>query len=106
MEETKTIANDVFLMEQLNSLKWDDLWIKLMAHSVYTLRKRFGVKWSNNEVQEFCREIIVEVIDKIFVSKERKWNIDRYPEFNEFITGAIDSHISNTLRKKNKRCSF
>ena len=32
--------------------------------------------------------------------KERNWNIDRYPDFEEFIIGVIDSHINNTLNKK------
>lgn len=102
MEETKTIASDELLMEQLQSLNWDDVWISLMGRSVYILKNRFGVKWSNEKIREFSRRIISEVIDKIFLSKERKWNVNRYPEFIEFITGAIDSHIYNTLKKKTK----
>jgi hypothetical protein len=106
MEETKTIASDELLMDQLQSLNWEDVWISLIGRSIYILKKRFGVKWNREKLQDFSRQVITEVIDKIFLSKERKWNIDRYPEFVEFITGAVDSHIYNTLKKKTNDVHF
>ena len=102
MEETATIASEEMLMAQLHERNWEELWIILMGHSVNRLRWRYGVEWSNSRTQEFCRQIITEVVDKIFLTRERNWNIDRYPDFQEFIIGVVDSHISNTLKKQEK----
>lgn len=46
------------------------------------------------------------MINKIFIEKKRSWNIDRYPDFEEFIVGVIDSHINNTLNKKDKESTI
>lgn len=102
MEETKTIASDEVLMEQLQNRDWDQFWLRLMGRCFWLLRKRYTVKWNNIEVKEFSREAIGEVINKIFIEKKRNWNIDRYPDFEEFIVGVIDSHINNTLNKEVK----
>ncbi|HEY1039518.1 MAG TPA: hypothetical protein VGF30_08950 [Bacteroidia bacterium] len=100
MEDTKTIATDELLMEQLTNRNWSDFWIRLMGRCAWLLRKRYGVKWPNSELQDFSRNAISETIDKIFVSKKRKWNLDSYPEFEKFIVSALDSHVNNTLNKK------
>lgn len=102
MEQTKTIASDELLTDQLQSQDWDQLWLRLMARCFWILRNRYGVKWPNDELKNFSRKIVSEVIEKIFIEKERKWNTERYPEFEEFIIGVIDSHINNTLKKKVK----
>ena len=106
MEETKTIASEELLAEQLNSLDWDKLWLRLMGRCFWLLRKRYTVKWQNDKVKEFSRKTIGEVINKVFIEKERKWNIDRYPDFEEFIIGVIDSHVNNTLNKNNKETAI
>lgn len=100
MEQTKTIASDELLMEQLQNRDWAQFWLRLMGRCFWLLRKRYTVKWRNDEVKEFSRKVIGEVINKIFIEKKRNWNIDRYPNFEEFIIGAIDSHINNTLNKE------
>ncbi len=106
MEQTKTIASDELLMEQLQNRDWDQFWLRLMGRCFWLLRKRYTVKWHNDEVKEFSREAIGEVINKIFIEKKRSWNIDRYPDFEEFIVGVIDSHINNTLNKKDKESTI
>lgn len=102
MEETKTIASDELLMEQLQTRDWEQLWFSLTGRCFWLLRSRYAVKWHNNEVKEFSRKVISEVINKIFVERKRNWNIDRYPDFVEFIVSVIDSHVNNTLKKKIK----
>ena len=106
MEQTKTIASDELLMEQLRNRDWDQFWLRLMGRCFWLLRKRYTVKWHNDEVKEFSRKAIGEVINKIFIEKKRSWNIDRYPDFEEFIVGVIDSHINNTLNKKDKESTI
>ncbi|WP_430404258.1 hypothetical protein [Fluviicola sp.] len=106
MEEAKTIASDELLMEQLQNRNWDEFWLRLMSRCFWILRKRYGVRWNNNELKEFSRDIISEVISKIFVEKERHWYIDSYPDFEKFIISAIDSHINNTLKKKKSETSI
>jgi len=106
MEQTKIIASDDLLLDQLQSRDWNQFWIRLMGRCFWILRKRYNVKWQNDELKDFSRLVIGEVINKIFIEKERKWNIDRYPDFEEFIIGAIDSHINNTLKKKGKECTI
>lgn len=102
MEETKTIVSNELLMEQLQNRNWDKFWLRLMGRCFWLLRKRYGLKWHNDEMKEFSRKAIGEVINKIFIEKERNWNIVRYPDFEDFIVGVIDSHVNNTLKKKNK----
>lgn len=102
MEQTKAIASDELLMEQLQNRDWDQFWLRLMGRCFWLLRKRYTVKWHNDEVKEFSRKAIGEVINKIFIEKKRNWNTDRYPDFEEFIVGVIDSHVNNTLNKEDK----
>lgn len=106
MEQTKTIAPDELLMEQLQNRDWDQFWLRLMGRCFWLLRKRYSVKWHNDEVKEFSRNAIGEVINRIFIEKKRNWNIDRYPDFEEFIVGVIDSHINNSLNKKTKESTI
>jgi hypothetical protein len=102
MEEPKTIAPDELLMEQLNNRNWDELWLRLMGRCFWLMRKRFRSKMDNEELKTFSRNIIGEVIGKIFIEKTRNWNTEKYSEFEDFIVGVIDSHISNSLKKKSK----
>jgi hypothetical protein len=102
MKQTKTIASDKLLMEQLQNRDWNQFWVRLMGRCFWLLRKRYGVKWRNDKVKEFSRKAIGEVINKIFNERTRNWNTDRYSDFEEFIISVIDSHINNTLNKKIK----
>ena len=106
MEQTKTIASDELLMEQLQNRDWDQFWVRLMGRCFWLLRKRYGVKWRNDEVKEFSRKAIGEVINKIFIERTRNWNTDRYLDFEEFIVGVIDSHVNNTLNKEDKESTI
>jgi hypothetical protein len=99
MEEIKTIASDELLAEQLSNRDWDKFWVRLMGRCAWILRKRYNVKWSDAELKDFSRDIVSEIINKIFIEKKRKWNVDSYPNFEDFIVSAIDSHINNTLKK-------
>ncbi|MCB0460075.1 MAG: hypothetical protein KDC74_08685 [Flavobacteriaceae bacterium] len=102
MNQTKSIASDELLMAQLQNLDWKQLWVRLTGRCFWLLRKRYTVKWPSDEVKKFSRKIIGEVINKIFIEKKRNWNTDRYPDFEEFIVGVIDSHVNNTLKKEGK----
>lgn len=99
MEETKTIASEELLMEQFENRDWNKFWLRLMARCAWVLRKRYHKKWPNDELKDFSRKAIGEIINKIFVTGERKWNVEHYPEFEKFIVSALDSHINNTLNK-------
>lgn len=102
MEETKTIASEVLLAEQLSNRDWDAFWLKLMWRCAWLLRKRYNVKWPNDELKSFSREAISEIINKVFITKKRNWNIDAYPDFEDFIVSAVDSQINNKLKKPKK----
>jgi hypothetical protein len=102
MAQTKTIASDELLMEQLNNRDWNRLWLRLLWRCAWVLRNRYGVKWPNAELHSYSRSIIIEVTDKIFLEKVRNWNLDEYPDFEDFIVGVVDSHINNNLKKKKK----
>lgn len=102
MEETKTIAPDELLMEQLNNRDWNQFWLRLMGRCAWLLRKRYTVKWPNDQLKDFSRNAINEIVTKIFVEKTRKWNLEAYPDFEKFIVSALDSHVNNTLNKPDK----
>ena len=101
MEETAAIASDEILTQQLTNRDWNEFWFRLMGRCAWLLRVRYTVKWRNDKLQDFSRQAISEVIEKIFVSKKRKWNTEAYPDFEKFIVSAIDSHVNNTLNKTN-----
>lgn len=106
MEELRTIASDELLMEQLTNRDWDKFWLRLMGRCAWLLRKRYTVTWRNDELVQFSRNSISEVVNQIFIKRSRKWNVDHYVDFEDFIIGAIDSHINNTLNKTIKECEF
>jgi len=106
MVKTKTIASDDLLMDQLQNRDWKQYWLRLMARCFWVLRKRYKVKWTNEKLSEFSRSVVEEVINKIFIEKDRNWNIERYPDFDEFIVGVIDSHINNKFNTKDIESSI
>ena len=65
MEEIKVIASDELLMEQLSNRDWDKFWLRLMGRCAWILRKRYEVKWPNDELKTFSRDAISEVIIQI-----------------------------------------
>jgi hypothetical protein len=97
---TKTIASEEHLMDQLQNQDWEQYWLKLLARCYWILRKRYGVNWDDARLQEFSRSVISEIIEKVFIERKRNWNIERYPDFYDFIVSAIDSHINNIFNKK------
>lgn len=102
MEEVKTLASDELLMEQLNNSDWHKFWLRLMGRCAWLLRKRYTVTWPNDQLQSFSRNAITELVNKIFIEKKRKWNLDKYPDFERFIVSALDSHVNNTLNQPHK----
>tara|TARA_R110000868_G_scaffold183107_1_gene424288 strand:+ start:1386 stop:1988 length:603 start_codon:yes stop_codon:yes gene_type:complete len=100
MEQTKLIASDSLLMDQLHNRDWEAFWLRLMGRCFWLLRKRYSIKWNNEKVKEFSRSAIGDIINKVFIEKKRNWNVERYPDFEDFIIGAIDSHVNNLLNKK------
>lgn len=102
---SKTLQDDP-LKELLSSLNWEGLWVRLMGRCYWVLRNRYRVDWTNQELNDFSRQMIQEAFNKIFVERSRNWNSERYPEFEEFIVGVIDSHINNTLKKSNKEVNI
>lgn len=106
MGNTGHIASEAELLDQLENQNWNELWDKLMGRSFWVLRQRYGVKWSKDRLGDFARQSISDVLSKIFVEKVRRWNIKRYPDFEDFVIGAIDSHINNLLNKKRKEFSL
>ena len=102
MVTTKTIASDELLMDQLQNRDWEQYWLRLLGRCYWVLRVRYEVKWTNEKLKDFSRSVVGEVINKIFIEKDRNWNIERYPDFDEFIVGVIDSHINNIFNTKDK----
>ena len=102
MVTTKTIASDELLMDQLQNRDWEQYWLRLLGRCYWVLRVRYKVKWTNEKLKDFSRSVVGEVINKIFIEKVRNWNIKRYPDFDEFIVGVIDSHINNIFNTKEK----
>lgn len=103
VEETKAIASEQLLMEQLANRDWERLWLRLIGRCAWLLRVRYNVKWPNNQLQEFSRNSVSETVSKIYVEKQRKWNVDAYPDFEHFIVSALDSHVNNTLNTTYKK---
>ena len=81
MEELKTIASEELLMEQLTNRDWDKFWLRLMGRCAWLLRKRYTVTWRNDELVQFSRNAISEVVNQIFIARSRKWNVVVVEEF-------------------------
>lgn len=103
MSEAKTIISGKELSRAFQEQDWSVLWIKLTAHTVFRLTKRYGIKASSEDLKARAEEMVSEVVDSIFVEGTRKW----YPETNEtleeLLYSSIDSHLYNTIVKKKQR---
>jgi len=102
MADSKIYVKGEELFKVFNSLPWDDLYIRLEAYIFNTLRYKYGVVKSNEQLKSKAHEIISEVMDLIFVTGTRNWCKESCPEFNTFIFGVVQSHIYDSFKTKNR----
>ena len=90
------------LFQVFQSTDWDDLYLRLEAFIIYTLKYKYGVEKKKEQLQSIAHEIISEVMDLIFVSGTRNWSKETCPSFNSFIFGVVKSHINNSYSSSKK----
>lgn len=94
------------LFQVFQSIDWEDLYLRLEAFIIYTLRYKYGVEKRNEQLQSNAHEIISEVMDLIFVSGTRNWSKETCPTFNSFIFGVVKSHINNSFSSSKKHSTI
>lgn len=99
METTKNIISQKEVLKASQQQDWAELQVILMAHTLRRLLFRYGVQKPKEELKELARSYISEVQELILIKGSRRWNIDHYPTFQEFIISVIDSHLNNQLNK-------
>ena len=100
MEETQTTIEGTQLQEVFLSQDWDKLWPILQARATYKLLYTYGIRKDKEDIKEWTREIVQEILTLVFVDGTRKWNPDSYPDLKDFLLSVIDSHINNSLHKR------
>jgi DNA-directed RNA polymerase specialized sigma24 family protein len=86
------------LVATFEAQDWNVLWPKLQAHAVTILQGRYGV-YKAHRVKELSQIFVQELLEKV-VSEGRKWYPDSNPEFYDFLTSALESHINNYWKKE------
>jgi hypothetical protein len=93
------------LFQVFQSIEWEDLYTRLEAYIIYTLKYKYGVEKRTEQLESMAHEIISEVMDLIFVSGTRNWCKASCPSFNSFIFGVVKSHINNMFSTTSKKYS-
>lgn len=100
-DSTKYVKGEE-LFQVFQIIDWEDLYLRLEAFIIYTLKYKYGVEKRKEQLQSKAHEIISEVMDLIFVSGTRNWCKETCPSFNSFIFGVVKSHINNMFSSSNK----
>ena len=100
--DSMTYVKGEELFQVFQSVDWEDLSLRLEAFIIYTLKYKYGVEKSKEQLQSMAHEIISEVMDLIFVSGTRNWCKETCPSFNSFIFGVVKSHINNSFSSSKK----
>lgn len=103
MSETRNIISGEQLQIAFQEQDWSSLWVKLIAHTIFRLKKRYGIKASSADLKARAEEVVSEVVDSIFVENTRKWYPDTNETLEELLYSSIDSHLYNTIVKKKQR---
>ncbi len=102
MPETHSIVSGAELQSIFQEQNWDELWLKLMAHTVHRFRFRYGIKESKADLKERARKVVGDVISLVFAEEKRKLYRDSYETVEDFLYSVIDSHINNSFKTKPK----
>jgi hypothetical protein len=94
------------LIQVFQDTDWEDLYLRLEAFIIYTLKYKYGVEKKKEQLQSNAHEIISEVMDLIFVSGTRNWCKETCPSFNSFIFGVVKSHINNLFSSSKKHSTI
>lgn len=106
MDKDGTAATEEEIAAQLDSIDWDELWPKLVAHALWTLRRRYGVWGSEAELSERCRECVQTALYSVFAEddpkKRRYWYKAKCPDMFRFLCSVMDSQINNGFKTKRR----
>ena len=100
MEAEPSIASADEVSELWSALDWKVLWPKMVSHTVATMRRRHRLKGSNEELIMQARELVEDLLNKVFVTRKRKWNRVHYPNAEDFFFDGMESQVSNWLKKR------
>jgi len=103
MEVEPSIASAEEVSELFSSLDWDSLWLKMVSHTIATMRRRHRVRGTKEELLAHAYELVEECVSKVFVTKKRKWNKAHYPNAEDFLFDVIASLISAWLKSRQKK---
>lgn len=97
MSETTTIISGEQLQTALHAQLTDEVYLKLVSHTIHRLRYRYGLRESGVSLKQKAHEFLQQVLSLVFVEQTRKWNIDMYSDLQSFLRSVIDSHLYNTI---------
>lgn len=100
MEAEQSIASAGEVSELWSSLDWNRLLPWLVSHTVATMRRRHRLKGSNEELLVQARELVEDLLNKVFITGKRKWNRAHYPHAEDFLFDGMESQVSNWLKSR------
>lgn len=103
MEAEQSIASAEEVSELFSSLDWDSLWPKMVSHALATMKRRHRIKGTKEELLKNAHEFVEDCLNRVFITKRRRWNKAHYGSAEDFLFDVIDSLISNWLRGKQKK---
>jgi hypothetical protein len=106
MEAEQSIASAEEVSELSSSLDWACLWPRMVSHTLGTMRRRYRLKGSTEELHDTAQELVEECFRRVFVTQSRKWNKSHYVEPEKFLFDVLESLVNNWFKEKKSKLKF
>ncbi len=102
MEVEPSIASSEEISELYSSLDWGSLWPRMVSYALATMRRRYRLKGSKEELHDTTQDLVEECYNRVFVQQTRKWNKTHYPNPEDFLFDVLSSLVNKWVNGKKK----
>jgi len=101
-KDVESIASFEEKTDAIQELITPEFLKRMIAYSIFRFDKRFNIKFDLNKGFRgiMIDDIISETIESFLKPNGRNWYVDKYPVFETQFISALDSVISNTIKKE------
>jgi hypothetical protein len=100
MEAEPSIASSEEISELYSSLDWGSLWPRMVSYTLATMRRRYRLKGSKEDLHDTTQDLVEECYRRVFVLQSRKWNKTHYPDPEDFLFDVLSSLVNKWVNGK------